>query len=520
MARPIARLVPALAVAALMIASDGSPLTQQADGELTRWATDTWHSFVALVDPGTGLPADNIDGDLAPASRARYTSPTNIAMYLWATVGARDLGLISPTEASDRIGRVLDELEGLERHAPSGQFYNWYDPSTGAKLTEWPKEPHDVIHPFLSSVDNGWLASALLIVAAAVPELRDRAQALARSMNFGCYYDAGARGPDAAAGMLRGGFWRIDDAPPDAAAFPRGDYCAMGETVVYTDHHYSAFNSEPRIASYLGIALGQIPAAHYFGAWRTYPDTCEWSWQEQRPVGRWQRHLGVDVFEGAYRYRNKLVVPTWGGSMFEALMPALVVPEEAWGGASWGVTHPLFVESQIEYGLDEAGYGYWGFSPSSDPAGGYREYGMDQLGLSTDGYTSDEQRRTDADLGWDDPACPREARPIADYGSGVVSPHAAFLALRFAPQTAVANLRALEKDFPGLYGPGGFKDAVGVSSGTVADRYLALDEGMVMAALTNALTGDGLRAYLAPALEPALRSLMELETFAAGRVVP
>ena len=42
-----------------------------------------------------------------------------------------------------------------------------------------------------------------------------------------------------------------------------------------------------------------------------------------------------------------------------------------WGADSWGVTHPLYVESQIEFGLEEARYGYWGFSPSSNPAGGY-----------------------------------------------------------------------------------------------------------------------------------------------------
>ena len=34
---------------------------------LERYARDTWHSFVAMVEPSTGLPADNIGGDLAPA---------------------------------------------------------------------------------------------------------------------------------------------------------------------------------------------------------------------------------------------------------------------------------------------------------------------------------------------------------------------------------------------------------------------------------------------------------------------
>ena len=75
------------------------------------------------------------------------------------------------------------------------------------------------------------------------------------------------------------------------------------------------------------------------------------------------------------------IVPTWGGSMFEALMVPLFVPEEKWGPRSWGRNHPLYVRGQIEHGMDEAGYGYWGFSPSNNPAGGYREYGVDMLGM-------------------------------------------------------------------------------------------------------------------------------------------
>lgn len=410
--RLLARLL-AVAAAATLVAVAAPPDAALADAapapehraELARYAADTWHSFGKLVEPRTGLPADNIGGDLRPGTRSAYTSPTNIGMYLWATLAARDLDLIPGREADQRIGRVLDSLQRLERHQPSGQFYNWYDPATLAKLTTWPESPHNPVHPFLSSVDNGWLASALVMVSNAVPRMRGEAWALASSMDFGCYYDSLAKGPDAGAGLIRGGFWRVGEQPPGSEGFPRDDYCGMGETVVYTGHHYGAFNTEPRIASYLGISLGQIPPEHYFGGWRTFPDTCDWGWPETKPVGQWRSYLGVDVFEGAYRYRDKLVVPTWGGSMFEALMPALVVPEEQWGPDSWAVTHPLYVEAQQEYGLAEAGYGYWGFSPASDPAGGYREFGVDAIGMEPNGYTSDAGRRTLVDGGWDDPAC-------------------------------------------------------------------------------------------------------------------
>lgn len=483
---------------------------------LERWARDTWRSFVALVEPRTGLPADNINGALRPGSRSAYTSPTNIGMYLWATIAARDLGLISADEATERMAKTLNSVAGLERHEPSGQFWNWYSPRTGAILTTWP-ESGDPVYPFASSVDNGWLASALIMVANADPALSAQAWALADSMNFGCYYDPNAK---ADVGLIRGGFWLEGAAPPGSGGFPRGDYCGMGETVVYTGHHYGAFNTEPRIASYIGIAMGDIPAEHYYGGWRTFPDTCDWSWPETKPIGEWREYLGVAVFEGAYPYDDQLVVPSWGGSMFEALMPPLVVPEEDWGPMSWAVTHPLYVESQIEFGLDEAEYGYWGFSPSSDPAGGYREYGVDAIGMEPRGYTADAGRLTLVDPGWDDPDCPREPRPITDYGQGVVTPHAAFLALDFAPEATIANLANLAADFPGLYGRGGFKDAVNVATGQLADRYLALDQGMVIAAIANELTGNRLQGYLAVTLAPSIAPLMAVEEFGAGRLAP
>jgi hypothetical protein len=505
-----------IAGAAVGVAQADPPGDDQA--VLERYAADTWHSFVKLVEPRTGLPADHIGGNLHPRSRSAYTSPTNIGMYLWAALAARDLGFISDREATERIGKTLRSVEWLERHEPSGQFFNWYDPATLELLTTWPEPPHDPVYPFLSSVDNGWLAAALVMVAEAVPEHREQAWELATSMDFGCYYDENAKGPDAGAGLIRGGFWLEGGTPPGSDGFPRDDYCGMGETVVYTGHHYGAFNTEPRIASYIGIALDQIPPEHYFGGWRTFPDTCDWNWQEAKPAGEWRTYLGVDVFEGAYRYPDKLVVPTWGGSMFEALMVPLVVPEEQWGPDSWAVTHPLYVESQVEYGLDEAGYGYWGFSPASNPAGGYREYGVDAIGMEPNGYATDVERLTLVDPGWDDPNCPRDPSPITDYGQGVVTPHAAFLALKFAPEETLANLANLAADFPGLYGRGGFKDSVNVATGQIADRYLALDQGMVLAAAANALLDDRLQGYLAGTLEPTLRPLMEMEEFGAGRI--
>ena len=67
------------------------------------------------------------------------------------------------------------------------------------------------------------------------------------------------------------------------------------------------------------------------------------------------------------------------------------------------------------------------------------------------------------------------------------------------------------------YGPGGFYDAVAVGSGTVAERYLSLDQAMIMGALGNVMAGDLLqRAFSTPEVESALRPVIAMEEFGAG----
>jgi hypothetical protein len=489
---------------------------KEGDRVLREYLKDTWRSFVAMTDEETGLPADNIGvkkGRLNPEDRSRFTSPTNIGAYLWSTVVARDTGLIGKREARERLLQTIHSIEQLEMHEQPGQFYNWYDPVTLEKLTRWPVDGSPV-YPFVSSVDNGWLATGLLVAARADGAVRRAADAIRKDMDFGFYYNENegvrenpADPTEPVGGQIRGGFW-VD--PPPGCSIP-GNYRG-GTNVYYTCHHYGAFNTEPRIASYLGIAAGQIPQKHYFGTLRTFPPTCDWSWTETKPTGEWAQHLGINVFEGTLPYRGMQIVPTWGGSMFEALMVPLFVPEETWGPRSWGRNHPLYVQGQIEHGTEEAGYGYWGFSPSNNPAGGYREYGVDMLGMDGPGYTSD-QERTD----WDQPyqGCPgREGEPApTTYGDGVVTPHASFLALRYAKADALANLAKLRRSFD-AYGPGGFYDSVAVRSGQVSKRYLSLDQGMIMAALGNELAGDNLREYVSRgALAVRVRPLMRMEVF-------
>jgi hypothetical protein len=174
-------------------------------------------------------------------------------------------------------------------------------------------------------------------------------------------------------------------------------------------------------------------------------------------------------------------------------MPTLFVPEDVWGGGSWRANHPLLVQAQISHGLREAGYGYWGFSPANTPEGGYAAYGVDAIGMNPDGYPSNEDN-TLVDHGF--AGCPgRDPKPDPPPSAstnGVVTPHAAFLALRWAPAETLGNLARLARDFD-IYTRWGFRDLVNVQTGVVSDSYLSLDQGIIMAAIGNALGADLLR---------------------------
>jgi hypothetical protein len=468
------------------------------------WAADTWASLVAMTDEHTGLTADNIQASIRSPVRSGYTSPTNIGGYLWGAVVARELRLITARECTARIKQTLSTLARLARHRPSGQFYNWYDEATGAVLTTWPTDGNRV-YPFCSSVDNGWLAAALIVVRNADPANRQRAAELLAPMNFKVYYNPTPR-PDAQIGLLRGGFW--DGAVPPDQTPVVDNYLGDGSPKVgYTGFHYDTTVSETRIASYIGIARGQLPPEHYFGTYRAFPPNLDF--QERRPVGETRKYLGIDVYEGAYEYRGMRLACGWGGSMFEALMPNMFVPEERWAPRSWGINHPLTVRAHREHGLLEARYGYWGFSPASDPTvvNGYREYGVDAIGMNPDGYFSDVQK-TNFDIGYA-PVRPA-TNPRPNYGDGVVTPHALFLAMHHEPHQAYDNLRKLQRRHYS-YGQ------VAVNSGQVARRYLSLDQAMVLGSIGNVI-GNGIvrRAFCAGEITRRIKPLIGIERFGVG----
>ena len=162
----------------------------------------------------------------------------------------------------------------------------------------------------------------------------------------------------------------------------------------------------------------------------------------------------------------------------------------------------------------EADYGYWGFSPSSNPAGGYREYGVDALGMNPEGYFSD-QEKTNYDVGFGE--CRAATNPNPDSGPASSPRTPSFLAMMYERGQATANLLRIQQQLD-AYGAGGFFDAVAID-GTIARRYLSLDQAMVMGALGNVLGKDVLRrAFSTPDVEAALRPVIGIEEFGAGLV--
>ena len=383
------------------------------------------------------------------------------------------------TLASDRAARAP---------GPSGQFYNWYDPDTGREAARaGPADGNQ--RPPVPLERRQRLARRRAHDGPARPSrsCASRRARSSREMDWGFYYDP-------AAGQLRGGAWT--EHPAAVQRLRRGR-----RGVYFTCHRYGALNTEPRIASYLGHRAGLDPARRTTSRCSArFPDTLRLELAGAEAGGRdAHRYLGVDVFEGHYRYRGMNLVPSWGGSMFEALMVPLLVPEEQWGPRSWGVNHPLFVRAQSEHGLQEASYGYWGFSPSNNPDGGYREYGVDAIGHRAQRLQlrpGAHARSTTATRA----AAPGQPAP-ATYGRGVVTPHASFLALDFAPREALDNLAKLKRDFARLR-----------PRRLLRLRRRAHREGLRSSTSrwtrawswprsANALTGDKLQRYLAPQLE-------------------
>lgn len=391
-------------------------------------AKDTWGFFENIIDQEHAFPLDTIVmGGEKPLDGKTwigdYTSVTNVGIYLMSLVSAYDLKFITREKAVQRIQATLRTLKKLEYHS-SGFPYNYYDTST--------LEPTSY---FVSSVDSGWLMLGLYVVKNAFPEeLTELATELLSRGQLSFFYD------------------------PIEKQIYHGYYKHLK---TYTDYRYGIFYTEPRAVSYMAIARGDVPEAHWFeGLVRTFP--AHYEWQTQKPKSRFERQvLGYSCAGGYYEWKDLRYIPSWGGSAFEALMPTLVLKERELASEGLGKNNAAHVQGQIRYALDELKQPVWGMSPASVPENGYSEYGVKPFG-------------------------------IKGYKSGVVTPHASVLALEYAPAKVVANLRKLIELY-NIYGEYGFYDSVNVATGKVSMKYLTLDQGMLFIAINNYLNQGAIR---------------------------
>jgi len=509
-------------------------------------ARRTWRFFETFVTPADHmLPPDNFQEDPVP-TLAHRTSPTNIGLYLLSVVSARDFGWIGTEEALDRLEATLATMSGLARFrghfynwydtrdlrpldpryissvdsgnlaghliALANSCREWRDsPLADSRCLAGIGDALDLVGDCARQIRNGrqtqtvtWHqfddAHAQLIAnvqrAHAVDEsfadrlsgLGDRASTLidiarALSLEWG-----GSIGADilfwAEATRLATETHRRDVAQRAIAANLTQTRLAAVEQAARAAAYrmefgflldrdrkllsigyrvpegaldpscYDLLASEARLASFVAIAKGDVPVRHWF-------------------------HLGRAVTPVA---RGAALI-SWSGSMFEYLMPSLVMRAPA--GSLIERTSWLIVRRQIEYA---AKLGVpWGMSESAyntrdiELTYQYSNFGLPGLGLK---------------------------RGLGE--NTVVSPYATALASMVDPHAAARNFARLdEAGARGLYG---FYEALDYTPARVPEgsrvaivrAFMAHHQGMTIVAIADTLLDGVMRSRFHA--EPAIRA--------------
>ncbi len=522
-----------LAAPALALWSSRSPAAAQRlallpgeEPELRLIARRTWRFFETFVTPAENmLPPDNFQEDPKPAV-AHRTSPTNIGLYLLSAVAARDFGWAGTLETVERMEATFLSLQKLARF--KGHFFNWYGTLDLQALApayvssvdsgnfaghlivlanaceEWIAEPNAAharsgiadhlqlarhamaalpaasgeeggrLAALLDEIQAGLKAKADEIMPAALKRLADKAAKAARELAPAA---EGAGTPDLV-------FWleavgralhehgrdraQLADAPlplgarlkllaheaREMALAMDFDFLMDGERKLLSIGYsladnrldpscYDLLASEARLASLFAIAKGDATTKHWFRLGRT-----------ATPLG----------------HASALI--SWSGSMFEYLMPSLVMRAPA--GSLLEQTNRLVVRRQQDYGdaLDIP----WGISESAYNARDmeftyqYSNFGVPGLGLK---------------------------RGLAD--NVVIAPYATGLAAMVDPGGALRNYQRLaDMGASGRYGfyealdftPARLPDDAGVA---IVRCFMAHHQGMTIVAIANALQDGRMR---------------------------
>ena len=208
----------------------------------------------------------------------------------------------------------------------------------------------------------------------------------------------------------------------------------------FDPNYYDLLASEARMAGVLAIARGDVPQSHWL-------------------------HLARPLTKvGGAR-----TLISWGGGMFEYLMPTLFV--ENYPNTLMEQSCRAVVERQISYGREKNIP--WGISESSyyrfdaNQVYQYRSFGVPGVGYR---------------------------RGLAD--DLVVAPYASILSLRFAPQAVLDNIGQFKE--LGMFGTYGLYESIDFTLARLAAgqehaivrSYMAHHQGMALLALTNQLKGN------------------------------
>src|SRR5213592_2571002 len=140
----------------------GGTLTSDDRRFLRAVARRTWRYFDDFVGPQTSwLPPDNVQ-EMPMREIFLRTSPTNIGLWMLATVAANDIGYITIDDLVARNLGTLETIGRLERF--EGHLFNWYDLSTLEPL-----RPR-----YVSTVDSGNLLASLWTFETSCDELATR----------------------------------------------------------------------------------------------------------------------------------------------------------------------------------------------------------------------------------------------------------------------------------------------------------------------------------------------------------
>ncbi len=373
---------------------------------LKREAAFIWNYFNDFLRPEDHyLPPDNFQ-EQPPIGLARRTSPTNIGLSILCIFSAKDLGLIDEERALFLLDKIIGTVERLDKW--NGHLLNWYDTKKARPL--YPR--------CVSSVDSGNFLACLIAAKEAVSEfeseqkreLGQRMEALASAIDLRALYD-----------KKRKLFYISRDAESNRES--SGVYDLMA--------------SEARILSYVAVALGQVPKKH---------------WER---LGR-----GLTELNG---YRGML---SWTGTMFEYLMPNLLMPSYPNSMLYESMQFAVYAQKlngkrhNTPFGVSESAF--YAFDNALNYQ--YKAHGVQKLGL---------KRGLDREH--------------------VVSPYSSFLALSVDRESAIKNLRRL-RDM-GMEGSYGFFEACDFTTSRLPGQkdyaivrcYMAHHLGMSLVSISNLL---------------------------------